>query len=844
MNDIIRTFKAFMKPGQVSELRALNVPYKHWSKEIREENRSGFFTLDQAEAFAKHAQSISGHGAVYFVPNALTQGFRSHEAFGEFGPLKRGQGCSDEDIERRCWFLIDFDPVRNPATVSSSEEEKRETLALLKTVQARLDGQGWPAPIVGDSGNGYHLNYAIDLPNDDESRDLIKDCLEALHNRFWHSRVKVDQTVFNASRIWKVYGTKAIKGKDTKERPHRMAKLLSVPEKRMIVPREFIVDLANEARSVRRSSPALTGSSWNKARILELLDEGGIDRNQKEFSEKGGPAWTLVICPFIGGCHGGGKPGMNTTMVGLGGDGIPWLRCHGDRCRDRGFLDLVELIRPGHKQAKRERSEAFVRKERKKKARKQAREKTLKMERRDMTDLGNAYRFVDDHEGKAIYIPDWGQWLVWQGHKWERDKLLSVEKMAHETAEKIKAESFEESDEDLSEGLYKHAQRSQSDRAIRAMVNQARPMLAEHHAKLDRDQWVINCLNGTLDLKADVLRQHDHRDLISKAVPANQKASSKCPRWHQFLKEMTDGDQEVIGFLKRFVGYTLTGDVSEEAMLFFYGNGANGKSVFVKTIGHLLGDYSTILAPDLLEITRNDQHPTSVADLYGMRLATSCETERASRLSEKTLKILVSSDLALKARKMRQDFFSFPPTQKLMLAGNYKPRIIGDDDGIWRRILLVHCRIKFEGEKKDKQLDKKLLRELDGIFGWAVEGCLEWQEKGLQAPQSVLDEVKEYRMDEDVVGRFLESCCEVADGLRIEASVIYRSYVEWCKANGEYSLSGTAFGKKLTSKGFGKIKASRVIRTGLTIPEPKTDGTVGIVAGQFDSNYPVHKRYG
>ncbi len=817
---ILETFRVFLEPGQVCELRALNVPFKHWSGEERTENRSGFFDLESAEKFAHIAANLSGRASVYFTPNPLSDGFRSHAKFGEFSKAARGDNAKDNDIARRRWLLVDLDPERSPANVSANDTEKGKAWRLVERILEELEGLGWPEPIVGDSGNGFHLCYRIDLSNDDESNNLVSGCLAGLKESFWSASVKIDQSVSNAARIWKLYGTLSIKGRDTPARPHRVARILRAPDRLEVVPAAKLLYFSNLARAHQRVPVAVGGGSWSRDRVLRMLDRGGIKVNPGEFQTKGGPSWTLEVCPFIQGVHGGGRPGMNTTMVGIGGDGIPWFCCHGDRCKGkRKFTDLVELVEPGYKEHKRQRQEIRDRRDKRKRASKEKRKRLESQETRhhEMTDLGNARRFKEDHQDSILYVPDWQQWMHWDQYRWARDSTLEHLKKAQETVEKIKAEADSEGDPEIEEELYKHAKRSQSDRAIRSLISQARPMVSTSREAFNRDPWLLNVMNGTLDLKTGTLRNHDRRDMITKVSPVEYDEDAKAPRWLDFLTEVLDGNQVLIDFLGRCIGYTLTGVVSEEVLFLLYGQGSNGKSKVINAVSGLLGDYAVKMDAELLEVKYGSSHPTSIADLYQNRMAHTVETEQARRISEKTVKQLASNDSKLTARRMRQDFFNFTPTHKLWLAGNHFPRVLGDDHGIWRRFVVIHFPIEIPRERWDLELDAKFAKEYAGILAWAVRACLDWQRNGFRIPDCVRQKVEDYKSEEDVVGRFIDECCIVDPGVKVKASELFSRFKEWSRDDDERRMGATAFGRKLSSKGFDRVKSGCHWRHGICL---------------------------
>jgi putative DNA primase/helicase len=303
------------------------------------------------------------------------------------------------------------------------------------------------------------------------------------------------------------------------------------------------------------------------------------------------------------------------------------------------------------------------------------------------------------------------------------------------------------------EAVLKWALTSESGPRIREMLFHAqseRGIPITHH-DLDRDPWVLNVGNGTLDLRTGTLRPHQRDDLLMKQAPVRYDPQATCPQWMQFLYEVMNKDMELVSYLQRAVGYSLTGAVNEDALFFLYGTGANGKTTFLNTVLELMGNYGTQVMSELLMMRHHEQHPTERADLFGRRFVSTAEVDAGRRLSEALVKILTGRE-KIKARRMREDLWEFLPTHKIWLAANHKPVIRGTDTAIWRRPRLIPFVVTFDGDKKDTTLPDKLKRELPGILRWALEGCLAWKQGGLQEPPGVIAATEAYRQEMDVSG--------------------------------------------------------------------------------------------
>ena len=416
----------------------------------------------------------------------------------------------------------------------------------------------------------------------------------------------------------------------------------------------------------------------------------------------------------------------------------------------------------------------------------------------NLTDLGNAERFIARHGPDIRYCYAWSRWMVWTGTRWVRDEAGRAHRLAKETVRGIYQEAAGAEDENRRKALAKHAARSEAEAKIRAMLELAKSEVPASPDEFDSAPWLLNAPNGTVDLRTGELREHRREDLLTKMAGAAYNPTAAAPTWAATLEHALPS-QALRWFFKKLAGYAFSGDVSEHILAVLYGTGANGKSTILNALLAAAGDYGMQAAPDLL-VAKKGSHPTEVADLFGMRLVASIEVEDGRRLAESLVKQLTGGD-KVRARRMRQDFWQFDPTHKVFMAVNHKPEIRGTDTAIWRRLRLIPFEQTIPPAEQDKKLPQKLEAELPGILRWALEGCLEWQREGLQAPEEVRKATGAYRSEMDVIGAFLQDECEIGHEFREPFTTLYKRYEEWCEEGGERAETRRKFNARLKERG-------------------------------------------
>jgi putative DNA primase/helicase len=428
----------------------------------------------------------------------------------------------------------------------------------------------------------------------------------------------------------------------------------------------------------------------------------------------------------------------------------------------------------------------------------------------NLTDLGNAERFAAQHGKDARYCYPWRKWLVWTGAQWKRDEAGQIHRLAKETVRGIYREASDAEDEDRRKALAKHAAASESETRIRAMVELAKSEAPISPDELDADPWLLNVLNGTIDLRTGELREHRREDLITKLSLVEYDPDALAPTWDAFLERVLPSE-ELRGFVQRAAGYSATGDTSEQCMFIHHGPGANGKSTFQETVSAALGDYAMRTPTETLLVKRTGGVPNDVARLKGARLVTASETEEGRRLAESLVKDLTGQD-TISARFMWAEWFDFKPTHALHLSTNHKPEIRGTDLAIWRRIRLVPWGVTIPPAEQDKKLPEKLRGELPGVLAWIVRGCSAWLREGLQAPEEVRKATRAYRAEMDVLAAFLADCCLRDEDETAFAGELWGAWKRWCEETGEHAGTQKRFGGQLAERGFLNHRDSRTGR--------------------------------
>lgn len=446
-------------------------------------------------------------------------------------------------------------------------------------------------------------------------------------------------------------------------------------------------------------------------------------------------------------------------------------------------------------------------------------------------DTGNADRIIDRYGDILKYNAVQGKFYIYNGQFWEVDQTNIARSLTNYTVLSIEDEDWAEGmvafDEDSQEAIdkreedkRKHISRSRSRAAKANMLDLAQVEVPVLDEDFDVEDHLLNVENGHVDLRDGSFHRTTKEMMFSLMAEVEYDDTAVSERWLEFVDLIFDGDQELIDFVQRCAGYSLTGDIREEVLFVLLGDGSNGKSTFLETLTAALGTYTNNLNVTSLGFKRDGAMTNDWAKLKKSRLVTTSEPGKGFVFNEGQLKDMTGGD-KVSSRFLFEEEFDYRPKFKLWMATNHKPNITGGDDGIWRRFMMIPFNVKFEGENKDDTLKRDLREdeELRGVLQWAIEGAVEWYKQGLNPPRVVTSAVDEYRSDMDILGKFIEDHCEIDPNGHAGSTDLWNRYSAWVDSNRYTSMNRTEFGQELLSRFNRKQVEGRVAYEGIVIKQ-------------------------
>lgn len=446
-------------------------------------------------------------------------------------------------------------------------------------------------------------------------------------------------------------------------------------------------------------------------------------------------------------------------------------------------------------------------------------------EKYPLTDLGNVERFLQLFPDDVCFIPEENDFFIYDVKRWVRDlQAKRTHELVDETVRSIYQEARNETDEAMRKELARFAIRSEHKNRRDAIVNDLKHRAVKSINDFDRDQWLFNVQNGTIDLKTGELKPHNRNDLLLKISPAIYDPAARCPLWMNTLDLFFRSDAAMIEYVQKLFGYTLCGVKNERLIVFLYGKGRNGKTTITGTPLKIFGDYGRASDVSTFTVSKYGRQAGAatedVARLRGARYVRTTEIGASDKLNEKFVKDISGGDI-ITARNPYGRSFDFSPNFTLWMFGNEKIRVDGQDTGIKDRVKFIPLTYEIPRDQEDRSMRDRLYdEEASGILKWMVDGCLKWQADGLREPAEVVSATDDFFAEQDPVGLFLRDCCQCAEGNSIRYGDLYEAFSNYSDSQ----MSKFRFSKTLKDKGFEieALSANQKYVMGLSL---RPDGT-------------------
>ena len=425
-----------------------------------------------------------------------------------------------------------------------------------------------------------------------------------------------------------------------------------------------------------------------------------------------------------------------------------------------------------------------------------------------MTDTWNAKQFSNMFQGKILWCDPWNTWLIFKEGRWQRDDELKTVDLAKQVAKSMYERASQIDDDNERKAFVKWTLRTESRQALMNMIELAKPDLSVRPELLDVDKYLLNLRNGTYDLRNDKLLSYSPEDRLTMMANVEYEPDAKCPKWIEFLNKIFAGDQDLIKFVQKALGYSLTGDTGEDCFFIVYGTGANGKTTFLNTIETVLGDYAAQSRAETFLSKDRDTIPSDLARLKGRRFVVATEFPEGKRIDEARIKSLTGRD-ELTVRELFGKWFQFKPQFKIWLGTNHKPVVRDNSVGFWRRVKLIPFEVQIPVNERIRNFEDILLQEASGILNWMLEGYNLWKNEGLGDTEKIREATAEYRDENDVLRDFLEERCIEDPNASISKKELYQAYVDWSTFNTEKTLSKGTFLRLIEERGYKSYRSNK-----------------------------------
>ena len=440
-----------------------------------------------------------------------------------------------------------------------------------------------------------------------------------------------------------------------------------------------------------------------------------------------------------------------------------------------------------------------------------------------LTDTGNARKFIDKYGEIIRYNVDNKMWMYYNGKYWQTDVFNHIKTYAEFVIEEMKQQAKSVDDEETRKAMIKNVKRALQSSGKAAMIKEAEHIngIPVMNDMFDEDKYLFNTASGVVRLRSSEIIPHDKKLSLSKYTPYEVDFKNEPKLWLEFLNDIFENNTDIINYVQRVLGYAMSGSTREQCMFMLIGDGSNGKSLMLDIINEALGSYSATSNVDILleKHNGNSSNLGDVARLQGIRFVVTDEAKLGDKLNESAIKTMTSGIGKIVARFLYGNEFEFTPIMKIFMASNYKPVIRGTDHGIWRRIKVIPFNKVIPDEKQDKDLKFKLMKEMPQILGWLIKGCLLWQKHGLAEPEVLKSAQHEYRSEMDVVQKWVDEVCVLDANYKELSSKLFENFSNYVKANKEFQLSHTMFGRNMSKKFRKKVMSGITYYYGLKLKE-------------------------